>query len=110
MRSVFDKQIQFQKYVTKMEELPADSTRWYSYHMLAMVEEMGEILKSDKRWKTHRNENFEPEEKVEEIVDMFITMMNICIFSGVNVEGLLQATEKKIDENYKRVGVNVNHI
>ena len=42
---LFNQQIEFQKQVTNLITLPTDSTQWYSYHMLAMVEEMGEVLK-----------------------------------------------------------------
>lgn len=99
LQELFNKQIEFQKKVTKLHELPIDSPQWYSYHMLAMLEELGEVLKSDKRWKTHRNHRFVPDEKLEEIADIFITVMNICIFSDIECSKLIQAVDRKISEN-----------
>lgn len=100
---LFDKQIEFQKQITNLINLPDDVPQWYSYHMLAMLEELGEILKADKRWKTHRNERYVPSEKLDEIADVFITIMNICIFSNVDSKTLVQAVEKKIEENTKKL-------
>ena len=99
LQELFNKQIEFQKKVTELQELPADSPQWYSYHMLAMLEELGEVLKADKRWKTHRNHRFVPDEKLEEVADIFITIMNICIFSNIEHSELVQAVDRKISEN-----------
>lgn len=99
LQELFDKQIEFQKKVTKLQELPVDSPQWYSYHMLAMLEELGEVLKADKRWKTHRNHRFVPDEKLEEVADIFITIMNICIFSDIEHDKLVQAVDRKMSEN-----------
>lgn len=104
---LFKKQIEFQRDITNMQILPADSTQWYSYHMLAMVEELGEVLKADKRWKTHRNARYVPKEKLEEIADIFITVLNICIFSGINCEDLFTATSDKINKNVERLNQSV---
>ena len=103
LEALFDSQINFQKQVTNLINLPDDIPQWYSYHVLAMVEELGEVLKADKRWKTHRNERYIPAEKLEEIADVFITIMNICIFSGVDYEKLVQAVDKKIKENTEKL-------
>ncbi len=99
LQELFNKQIEFQKKVTELQELPIDSPQWYSYHMLAMLEELGEVLKADKRWKTHRNHRFVPDEKLEEVADIFITIMNICIFSDIEHDKLVQAVNRKISEN-----------
>ena len=99
LQELFNKQIEFQKKVTELQELPVDSPQWYSYHMLAMLEELGEVLKADKRWKTHRNHRFVPDEKLEEVADIFITIMNICIFSDIEHDKLVQAVNRKISEN-----------
>lgn len=100
---LFKKQIEFQRDITNMQILPADSTQWYSYHMLAMIEELGEVLKADKRWKTHRNTRYIPDEKLEEIADIFITLINICIFSDVDSRQLLRTVNSKIDKNIERL-------
>lgn len=84
--------------------VPHDDVRWFSYHIQAMVEELGEIMKADKRWKTHRNEAFNQIEKVDEIADMFITAMNIAIYSGLSAEELHDCILSKILENTKKIG------
>ena len=73
------------------------------YHTLAMMEELGEVLKADKRWKTHRNERFVKEEKLDEIADIFITAMNMAMYSGFDDRTVLNAIEKKISENEVRL-------
>lgn len=103
INELFEKQMEFQKQITGHDILPVDDSKWYSYHMLAMQEEMGEILKADKRWKTHRNKIYIPDEKMEEIADIFITVMNICIFSNFDGEQLVQAVEKKMQKNINRL-------
>ena len=99
---IFNQQLSFQQKITNEVNLPNDLPNWYSYHMLAMMEELGEILKADKRWKTHRNNVYAKDEKIDEIVDVFITLLNICIFSDVDADTLVKATENKIKENTKR--------
>ena len=66
-----------------------------------MVEELGEVMKADKRWKTHRNHRYEPDEKLDEIADVFITAMNISIHSGFTAEDIEKAISNKIKENPK---------
>ena len=52
-----------------------------------MTEEMGEVLASDKRWKTHRKERYVREEKLDELADVFITA-SICVFILVMIMNL----------------------
>ncbi len=121
--NLYDKQTEFQKIIvakklnetevdtfegmalTKPEDidLPSDNIDWYKYHLLAMMEEIGEVLQSDKRWKTHRNERFEKEEKLSEFADVFITFMNMSIFSGFSSQDILIAVDEKIKKNKNRM-------
>lgn len=101
-REAYGNQILFQEKVTGAN-CPGDNLSQFSYHIQAMVEELGEVMKADKRWKTHRNERFEPAEKLDEIADMFITAMNIAIHSGFTAETIEQAIHNKIDENFERL-------
>lgn len=80
--------------------LPLDEPGWYSYHVNAMTEEMGELMKADKRWKTHRNVHYDPVNKLEELADVMITAMNLAIFSGFTAEELSSAINWKIQENF----------
>ena len=96
-----ERQKKFQKMITSLD-LPLDSTQWSSYHILAMVEELGELVKTDKRWKTHRNKFFNVEEKLDELADCFITLINIGLFSGFTAEQMYSAMYNKIEKNVKR--------
>lgn len=108
---LYNKQIDFQQRILdeKVKEgkpsfaLPQDDIDWFTYHMRAMVEELGEVTKADKRWKTHRNENFNQEEKVDELADVFITVMNLAIYSGLSGQDMYNAIEEKIEENNERI-------
>lgn len=99
-----EKQTNFQEFITG-EKLPQDDVHNFQYHMTAIVEELGEVLKADKRWKTNRNKRFEPLEKYEEIADVFITAINIAIFSGLDGEKLLNEIDRKINVNCERLGI-----
>lgn len=107
---LYNKQIDFQQMILeeKAKEgkpsfaLPQDDIDWFTYHMRAMVEELGEVTKADKRWKTYRNENFNQEEKVDELADVFITAMNLAIYSGLSGQDVYDAIKRKIKENIKR--------
>lgn len=104
------KQLKFQEAIIKKYQshlsdgiLPVDNPELFQYHMTSMVEELGEVLKADKRWKTHRNDAFDPENKLEEISDVFIIFMNLCIYSGYGSNVVLDRVDKKISENLERM-------
>lgn len=82
---------------------PKDDPVKFQYHVTAMVEELGEVLKADKRWKTHRNTTFVREEKMDELADCWITMMNVTMWSGIRIDEMLNGIENKIAENLKRL-------
>ena len=96
--NLFAKQAEFQKEVTGAV-LPRDDIQWASYHIIGLMEEVGEILKADKRWKTHRNTYYNPENKLVEIADSFITLINIALFSGFEGDDVSEAILEKIQEN-----------
>lgn len=104
---LYEDQVKFQTMVLNGQgitlELPADTSRWFEYHCLAMLEEMGEVLKADKRWKTHRNIRYDKDEKLDELADVYITLMNICIHSDVSMDQLLDAVSKKQLRNFRRL-------
>lgn len=98
---IYHEQFKFQKKVEGVT--PDDNPLKFQYHMHAMIEELGEVLKADKRWKTHRNDTFNPEEKLDELSDCFITLMNVAIWSGFGSLDLEDAIEKKITINNQRL-------
>ena len=100
----YNNQVHFQEAITGAT-CPGDNLHQFSYHIQAMVEELGEVMKADKRWKTHRNSRYEPAEKLDEIADVFITAMNIAIHSGFSADDIEKAVSHKINENYKRLEI-----
>ena len=105
---LYKKQIEFQEYITGVK-CPGDNLKEFSYHIQAMVEELGEVMKSDKRWKTHRNDRFEPAEKLDEIADVFITAINIAVHSGYSAQDILDTIENKIQINFQRYSEGKAH-
>lgn len=110
--SLFNSQIEFQKLVLQkkpynvqdeIKELPCDSVQIASYHLQAMAEEFGELVKSDKRWKNYRNTHYDIENKLEELADCFITLMNIAIYSNIDAETLYCKIKEKILTNTERL-------
>lgn len=87
----------------KSQSLPTDSVEWFKYHCLAMLEEMGEVMTSDKRWKTHRNTKYDLSEKKKELADVFITWCNMVMFSGINAYEMTDVILAKINENTKKL-------
>ena len=68
-----------------------------------LMEETGELVTSDKRWKNHRNTHYDKSNKLEELSDCFITLFNVAMYSGISAEELGLALTKKMDENIKRI-------
>lgn len=106
----FNDQVTFQKevnekfgYNAKVENIPEDNVEVAKYHMLALMEETGELAKSDKRWKNYRNTHYDKSNKLEELSDCFITLFNVAMYSGISAEELELALTKKMDENIKRI-------
>ncbi len=101
LNSIFAEQIKFQEIITNLK-LPTDNYNWSSYHILSLVEEVGELLKADKRWKTHRNKKYDRENKLEELSDIFIILINIILFSGFSIEEIYECVLEKININKER--------
>ena len=79
-----------------VQEIPCDKPRLVSYHIQQLISEIGEILDADKRWKSFRNEKCDLDNKLEEIADCFIVLMNIAMFSGFSAEQILDAINTKL--------------
>ncbi len=107
----FNDQVAFQRklindigYGIDVKKIPEDNVELSKYHMLALMEETGELVKSDKRWKNYRNTHFDKNNKLEELSDCFITLFNIAMYSGISAEELELALNEKMAENMKRIG------
>lgn len=101
-QSLFNQQGEFQHKVTGLTT-PVDNVQWFQYHMTAMNEELGEVLKADKRWKTHRNAFHDPVNKLEELADVFVTAINLALYSGIDADTMVEAIRAKISENTRKL-------
>lgn len=111
LKDIFDLQVGFQEKILERgaygnpynPELPTDNISVCSYHVQQLISEIGEVLSADKRWKTHRNDKLDMQNKQEEIADCFIVLMNIAMFSGMSGEDLCEVITNKIKENFNRL-------
>ena len=110
LEECYDEQVKFQKEVAKkygynvdVKNIPEDNIEVAKYHMLALLEEAGELVKSDKRWKNYRNTYYDKQNKLEELSDCIITLFNVAMFSGISGKELAEALETKMNENIKRI-------
>lgn len=106
--SLYNLQLQFQQKLNKLKlnknlEGPIDDNEQFCYHMIAMVEELGEVLSADKRWKMYRNTKHDQENKKEELSDVLITVLNLFIYSGISEEQMYEMVRNKINENIRRI-------
>lgn len=84
--------------------VPVDDVGLASYHVQQLMSEIGEVLDADKRWKSHRNDKYDKDAKLEEIADCFIVLMNIAMFSGFDGTQLTEAIEQKLNKVSERIG------
>ncbi len=82
---------------------PIDDIGLASFHIQQLMSEIGEVLEADKRWKSHRNDKYNRQAKLEEIADCFIVLMNIAMFSGFSGNDVAQAIETKLDVVSNRI-------
>lgn len=85
------------------DSVPVDDVGLASYHVQQLMSEIGEVLDADKRWKSHRNEEYNKEAKLEELADCFIVLMNITMFSGFDGQELADAIQAKLDVVKERI-------
>lgn len=105
--TVYDLQKRFQTdecaVYTDMDKLPIDNPEMFKYHTMFLMEELGELIKTDKRWKHFRNTKYDCGDKLSELADCFICLMNVALFSGFNGEEIREAIINKIFKNYSRL-------
>lgn len=88
---------------TEITELPADDPGVMSYNVLHLVSEIGELLSADKRWKSLRKGEPQKTEKLDELADIYIFLLNIAYFSGFTCDELKEAVAAKIAKVTNRV-------
>lgn len=103
-----DKLIQkgvYDRYKDKLTAtVPVDDVGLASYHVQQLMSEIGEVLDVDKRWKSHRNDKFDKNAKLEELADCFVVLMNIVMFSGFDGDDLANAIQQKLGVVSDRLG------
>ena len=106
LNSLFERQAIFQSLINEDDysgDYPRDDVENYSANALLMVEDIGELLKTDKRWRTFRGGNHDEVNKSSEIADIAIVLTNICLYSGMTADDLVKAMSDKIDVNMMRL-------
>lgn len=98
LKGVYDKFI-----LDDIKPVPFDNVNLASYHIQQLISEIGEVLDADKRWKSHRNEKYNEQDKLEELADCFIVLMNIVMFSGFDADDLANAIEDKLNIVFERI-------
>ena len=99
---LYKKQIAFQ-HLLGNKNIPRDDPQVMSQHLFGLVGEVGEVAQADQRWKTNgRNTHYNREEKLEEIADCLIYLLNVCIYSDISAEELQLAAYKKLVKNAER--------
>lgn len=102
LTSLYHKQVEFQKMLGNLD-IPKDDPNEMAHHLLGLVTEVGEVSQADKRWKKNkRNKHHDFQEKLDEIADCFIFLLNVCIYSDITPWQILEAINHKIEENKRR--------
>lgn len=103
MGTLYAMQREFQELLKGRAIFDVDSPQDMAESVLGLLGEAGEVLQADQRWKRNgRSQHFDRREKIEEIADCFIFLLNICIYSGVSSFELMNAVKDKIKKNKER--------
>lgn len=89
-----------------IEEIPGDYPNMVSYHILHLISELGEVLEADKRWKSHRKDKEDLEEKKDEVMDLIIIALNLAIYSEISPNELEIRLKNKMQVNRDRLNQN----
>ena len=105
---LYNSQCEFQKLIGEVN-VPRDDPEMLAHHLLGLVTEIGEVLQEDKRWKKNRrNKTFNKEDKIKEIADCFIFLLNVCIYSDISSDQIFNAVSNKININFERYKSDCN--
>ena len=99
---VYGKELQGKEFKGLARPLPADSPDIFRYHLLHLVTEVGEVAQADPRWKSLQGGVYDPNQKLEELADCFIELMNVAIFSGIPAEMMEHAISSKMETVRRR--------
>lgn len=103
MGTLYAMQREFQEFLKGSSLFDVDSPNDMAESILGLLGECGEVLQADQRWKRNgRNTYYNRREKIEEIADCFIFLLNVCIYSGISSFELMNAVKDKIEKNKDR--------
>ena len=103
MGTLFSMQKEFQALLRYPNAPQGDLPQIMSESILGLVCEAGEVLQADQRWKTNgRSSYYNRAEKVEELADCFIFLINACLYSDVSSYEIMNAIGDKIVKNKER--------
>lgn len=103
MDTIFAMQKEFQNLLRGFSNCGGDLPEQMSESILGLLCEAGEVLQADQRWKTNgRSTYYNRVEKVEELADCFIFLVNACIYSDVSSFEIMNAISDKILKNTER--------
>lgn len=99
----YNAQVEFQNLLGN-HDVPIDDPERFAHHLLGLVTEVGEVAQADKRWKRNkRNDHYDKDEKLSEIADCFIFLLNIMIYSDIAPDEFKEAVITKIAVNVSRL-------
>lgn len=103
MGTLFAMQQEFQGLLRGLSNCYGDKPLAMSESILGLLCEAGEVLQADQRWKSNkRNSYYNRAEKVEELADCYIFLINACIYSDVSSYEIMNAISDKIIKNKER--------
>ncbi len=101
--SIFNEQTNQQQILSNLT-LPCDIEDNFFYNVLLMFEEIGEILHTDRRYRREAyraTNNYNEREKISELADLFLIILNLIIYSGYELDTFLDIVQRKQTENLK---------
>lgn len=106
LKDIFEKQYELQSSIG-LGVGKENVTQWYNA-MTAAILEIGEALAEDTRWKMLINGNTKKpvvnrDNVIEETADVFIYLINACIFYNISIDELILAISQKQNKNIRRL-------
>ena len=101
LKELFEDQMIFQQLLGFT--VPEDDPEMLAHHAIGLITEVGEVMQADKRWKKNkRNDHYDKQEKIDELADVIIYLINMCLYSKVATDTFYKAVARKIKLNKER--------
>ena len=98
---MFNRQKDLQQYMTG--EVPSDNPDKFMEQICLLGEEVGEVLQNDKRYRTVRDNKYDRDEKLKELADVYIVVMNLFMWSGFDAKTAADAINDRMQYNVDRI-------